>query len=305
MRKNKSVISVDKLTLCYKATGELVDRLNEYNELIDRDDCFRLVRVPSDEALFANCFHVMIKFSCGNAGGIVEKKLATLKTKLRSMDDSKVNYVWLYLENWAFYEVFGVYDGSKCNWLSSVDYIADELGLRLNNITDLHISLDTNLNFAKRIKHAQFSNDYEVILNGTLRSNKKEILGEILHTQTGDQCRLRTLTIYINPKKQDGLSLRIYDKKKELEKSHKSYIPKWHGLKDKNYRVELTVKNEHLKEFYKQQKGEVIPDELLMTTLASQQQSEDLLLEMLLYFSDRLLRFRFNGEPISIFQLKK
>lgn len=305
MRKNKSVISIDKLTLCYKATGELVDRLNEYNELIDRDDCFRLVRVPSDEALFANCFHVMIKFSCGNAGGIVEKKLATLKTKLRSMDDSKVNYVWLYLENWVFYEVFGVYDGSKCNWLSSVDYIADELGLRLNNITDLHISLDTNINFAKRIKHAQFSDDYEVILNGTLRSNKKEILGEILHTQTGDQCRLRTLTIYINPKKQDGLSLRIYDKKKELEKSHKSYIPKWHGLKDKNYRVELTVKNEHLKEFYKQQKGEVIPDELLMTTLASQQQSEDLLLEMLLYFSDRLLRFRFNGEPISIFQLKK
>ncbi|MFT0494911.1 hypothetical protein [Bacteroides thetaiotaomicron] len=76
-------------------------------------------------------------------------------------------------------------------------------------------------------------------------------------------------------------------------------------MKDKNYRVELTVKNEHLKEFYKQQKGEMIPDELLMTTLASQQQSEDLLFEMLLYFSDRLLRFRFNGKPISIFQLKK
>ncbi|MFT0494912.1 hypothetical protein [Bacteroides thetaiotaomicron] len=134
------------------------------------------------------------------------------------MDDSKVNYVWLYLENWVFYEVFGVYDGSKCNWLSSVDYIADELGLRLNNITDLHISLDTNINFAKRIKHAQFSDDYKVILNGTLRSNKKEILGEILHTQTGDQCRLRTLTIYVNPKKQDGLSLKIYDKKKGIRK---------------------------------------------------------------------------------------
>lgn len=302
MRKNKSVISVDKLTLCYKATGELVDRLNEYNELIDGDDCFRLVRVPSDEALFANCFHVMIKFSFGNAGGIVEKKLATLKTKLRSMDDSKVNYVWLYLENWVFYEVFGVYDGSKCNWLSCVDYIVDELGLRFNNITDLHISLDTNINFAKRIKHAQFSDDYKVILNGTLRFNKKEILGEILHIQTGDQCRLRTLTIYVNPKKQDGLSLKIYDKKKELEKSHKSYIPKWHGLKDKNYRVELTVKNEHLKEFY-QWKNETFPNELLMATLASQSQSQDLLFDMLYYFSNRLLRFSYNGKGISIFQL--
>ena len=110
------------------------------------------------------------------------------------------------------------------------------------------------------------------------------------------------MTIYVNPKKQDGLSLKIYDKKKELEKSHKSYIPKWHGLKDKNYRVELTVKNEHLKEFY-QWKNETFPNELLMATLASQSQSQDLLFDMLYYFSNRLLRFSYNGKGISIFQL--
>ena len=162
MRKKKSIISIDKLTLCYRATDEVIKKLNEYNELIDSDDSFRLVRVPSDEALFANSFHVMIKFPFGEAGhGFVERKFATLKTKLRSMDDSKVNYVWLYLENWVFYEVFGVYDGSKCNWLSSVDYIVDELGLRFNNITDLHVALDTNINFAKKIRHAQFDDDIE------------------------------------------------------------------------------------------------------------------------------------------------
>lgn len=101
--------------------------------------------------------------------------------------------------------------------MSCVDYIADELGLSLNNITNLHVALDTNINFAKKIKHAQFSDDYEVILNGKVRSNKKEVLDEILHIQTGDQCRLRTLTVYISPKKQDGLSLKVYDKKRELE----------------------------------------------------------------------------------------
>ena len=305
MRKKKSIISIDKLTLCYRATDEVVDKLNEYNELIDSDDCFTLVRVPSDEALFANSFHLMIKFPFGEAGnGFVERKFATLKTKLRSMEDDKVNYVWLYVENWVFYGVFGVYDGSKCNWLTCIDYIADELGLSLNNITDLHVALDTNINFAKKIRRAQFNDDYELILNGKVRSDKKEMLDEILHIQTGDQCRLKTLTIYISPKKKDGLSLKIYDKKKELEKSNKKYIPQWNGLKvkDKDYRVELTIKNEHLKEFY-QWKGGAIPDDLLMVTLASQSKSQDLLFDILYYFSNRLLRFRYDGKVISIFQL--
>lgn len=300
MRKKKSIISVDKLTLCYKATDEVIDKLNEYNELIDSDDSFTLVRVPSDEALFANSFHVMVSFD--GSGRTHQKKFATLKTKLRSMGDDKVNYVWLYIENWVFYEVFGIYDSGKCNWLACVDYIADELGLSLNNITDLHVALDTNINFAKKIKHAQFNDDYEVILNGKARLDKKEVLDEILHIQTGDQCRLKTLTICISPKKQDGLSLKVYDKKKELEKSNKKYIPQWNGLNDKDYRVELTIKNEHLKEFY-QWKGEVIPNELLMATLASQSQSQNLLFDMLYYFSNRLLRFRYGGKCISIFQL--
>ena len=98
------------------------------------------------------------------------------------------------------------------------------------------------------------------------------------------------------------MSLRIYDKKRELEKSNKTYISQWNELKYKNYRVELTTKNEHIKE-YCQWKGEAMPDELLMSILASQSQSQDLLFDMLYYFSNRLLRFRYNGKGVSIFQL--
>lgn len=301
MRKQDCVISIDKLTLCYRAKGEIIQKLNECNELIDSDDSFKLVRVPSDEALFANSFHVMIKFPCDNGEqGFVVRKFATLKTKLRSMEDA--NYVWLYIENWVFYAVFGVYNGSKCNWLSCVIYLAGELELSLNNVTELHIAIDTTINFAKKIRHAQFSNDYEVILNGKLRADKNKILNEILHVQTGDQHRLKTLTIYINPKKQDGLSLKIYDKKREMEKSNKEYISDWNGLKDKDYRVELSVKNEHLREYY-QNKGSIIPEEGLIVTLASQSESQELLFDMLYYFSNRLLRFRYAGKVISIFEL--
>lgn len=301
MRKHDCVISIDKLTLCYRANDEIVQKLNECNELIDSDDCFKLVRVPSDEALFANSFHLMIKYPRGGGEqGFVERKFATLKTRLRSMEGA--NYVWLYVENWVFYEIFIVSSRSKCNWLSCVDYVANELELSLNNITDLHIALDTTVDFAKKIRHAQFCDDYDVILNGKVRSDKKEVLNEILHLQTGDQHRLRTLTIYINPKKQDGLSLKIYDKKRELGKSNKEYIPKWSGLKDKDYRVELTLKNEHLKEYY-QNNGGTILDEALMVTLASQHESQELLFDMLYYFSNRLLRFRYQGKVISIFEL--
>ena len=68
MRKQEFVISIDKLTLCYRAKDEIIQELNECNELIDSDDCFRLVRVPSDEALFANSFHILIKFLTAMAG---------------------------------------------------------------------------------------------------------------------------------------------------------------------------------------------------------------------------------------------
>lgn len=304
MKKNKSIISVDKLTLCYVATDELVERLSKNNELVDRDDCFRLIRTKSDEAFFADSFDILIKIPKKNGeSGYIERKMATLTSKLRTMVDSKINYVWLYVDNWAFYEVFGIYDGSKCNWLSCIDYIANELGLLFNNITSFDIALDTNINFAKKIKRAQFNDDVEVILNGKVRKDKKEVLNEIGYYQTADQCRMRTLTIYVDQKKEDGLELRVYDKHREIEeKSHKVYIPVWNGLKNGSHRIELSIKNEHLKEFYIQ-KGQVIPDELLMTTLASQQQSESPLFEMLLYFSNRLLRFRFHGKPISIFQL--
>ena len=84
--------------------------------------------------------------------------------------------------------------------------------------------------------------------------------------------------------------------------SNKGYIPIWSGLEDKDYRVELSVKNEHLREYY-QNKGRTIPDQALMVTLASQTESQGLLFDMLYYFSNRLLRFRYEGKVISIFEL--
>lgn len=87
-----------------------------------------------------------------------------------------------------------------------------------------------------------------------------------------------------------------------MEKSNKKYIPNWNSLEDKNYRVELTLKNEHLKEYY-QNNGWTTPDEALMVTLASQSESQEILFNMLYYFSNRLLRFRYQGKTISIFEL--
>lgn len=309
MKKVKSVISVDKLTLCYVATSELIVRLNEINELIDSDGCFRLMRIPIDEALFANCFRVLIKIPQENGEcGYIEKEFATLKTKSHSKDGKKKNYVWLYVDNWVFYETFIVAYGNRCNWLGSVDYIADELKLIFNNITSMDIALDSNVNFANKIKRAQFCDDYTVKLNGKIRRNREEILNNILYISTGDQIKMRTTSVVVKPLKQNGLSLKVYNKTDELEKSSKEYIPKWINLNSTVYRAEVTLKNEHLKEFYAH-KGESIPNELLLAILANQNESQSVLSEMLHYFTDRLLMFNFNpehrgkGKTLSIFEL--
>lgn len=53
------MISIDKLALCYIATSELIEKLSEKDEndvLVDEYDydCFRLQRVPSEEAIYVN-----------------------------------------------------------------------------------------------------------------------------------------------------------------------------------------------------------------------------------------------------------
>lgn len=316
MRKIEAVISIDKLALCYIATGELIEKLSEKDEndvLVDEYDydCFRLQRVPSEEAIYVNFFNVLIKFPKENGkSGCIERKFATLKTKPRSMEEGKKNYIWLYIENWVFYEVFLTIQRSKCNWLSCVDYIVDELGLIFNNITSMDIALDGNVNIAKRIKHAQFDDAYTVKLNGTFRRNKEEVLDNILHISTGDQIKLRTTTIVAKPqkKKDEKLSLKVYNKTNELEKSSKRYISKWVDINSTIYRTEITIGNENLKEFYAH-KGECIPYELLLTTFANQSESQLILFEMMKYFSNRLLMFNYNpehkgkGETLSIFEL--
>ena len=53
MRKKKSIISIDKLTLCYRATDEVIRKLNEYDKLEDSDNSF----TPDTASLKGNLPH--------------------------------------------------------------------------------------------------------------------------------------------------------------------------------------------------------------------------------------------------------
>jgi len=299
MKGIKSMLSIDKLTLCYIANDELIDKLDNYDEIDDTDDCFRLKRIPSEDTLYMNGFNLMIKYPEKDAEGTTWRKFGTLRTKNRSVKNN--SYVWIYFENWVFYETF-ITNSEKHSWFCLTDYVIDELELTFNNITELHICFDSNINFAKRVKKAQFNDDYEVILNGKCRFDKEEILKEILYLQTGNQKRMKTISAYIHPQVKDGLSLRIYDKSEELKKSNKSYIKTWIDMDNNIHRVEVTTKNEHIKEYYKEKSPEM-KDETLIRLFASQQESQPILAEMIEYFANRLLRFRYKGNPISIFQI--
>lgn len=276
---------VDKLAICYTATDEVATQIKAMtNEIFD---CFRLVALPDNTSeIYTSSAAIM-----GDIPGEGERRVAVLNwgNKLLRNNENAKNYFWLYVENWLLY--FQLY--KKINSIGILDYITDTLHLEFKHLTGLDVAVDSNVNFAQRVKKLIFDKKTTVILNNRVRSDKKEVLDEILYVQTGDQVRFRSLTIYVKQKK-PGLTLKLYDKTHEIESSRKEYIRAWHDAKKRIYRAEVSLNREVLKD------SKIladIPNERLLTELAGNQQ---LLCDLFLEYSNRLLRFRIDEIDVAM-----
>lgn len=280
MNKTFSSIGIDKLTLCYTVTKDSVlHNITDEDTEIDLNE-FKLIRIES--AHYKNAFNILYRWDYNQDEGLSWHIFGTLKYGRYTDKENTVKMAWLYFDNRALYTPMY----PNVNTVILADYQIDTLGLELRNITELEIYFDTSKNATKAIKYMLRNKDITTILNGKVINDRKKNIVEILYMHTGTLDRYTDMSIYVKQKDKEGFELKVYNKKKEIQKSsHKDYILSWHQLKAPKtlYRIEVALKHQHLKEYINNNRVE------LSHNLFS---DKAFLLDCFLHFTKRLLHFR-------------
>ena len=156
--------------------------------------------------------------------------------------------------NAALYEQTISMHGEKYNHQSDIEYIADVLGLELNNYTEIELACDVNFNvIAKVQKLVKNYEEYDMIVNGKrIADENRKIEGFGEYFGRSRVKRDKYPTLYFKQANSDGLELKIYDKSKEIkeENPQKEYIEVWNDFgSQKVFRLELTIRNEQYKKW--------------------------------------------------------
>lgn len=196
------------------------------------------------------------------------------------------------------------------SYIGYMDYIFGELGLEVNNNTQIDIAGDTTANATKIIlDYIKRYEEIEMIYKGRVVSADEELedFGEFFTRKRAKRNKYPTL--YFQHKKSDGLSMRIYNKSKEIEQnSDKKYIEEWnnHG-KANTHRVEITIRNEEWKKFiaYLVREGAATPESLDCLTSFVLPTMERFLESAFDYTTSKLLYFRQGERKISLLDIIK
>jgi hypothetical protein len=272
MWKAKVNYNVDRLKICYKQPQELWDYLSTFNKE-DKIlyDSFSLLITDNGKSEGSEKESVKIKANViADDGGLLGEFVFNNSAKYEGK-------CFFEFENKALYTPLSYYMGEKYNYVCCIDYVASILNLEINNITLIEISADINHNPLPRInKLLTHHEDYDFIYNGKVVEDYTKILegvGEFYGRSRVKKNRYPTL--YLSQKKDDAPSIKIYDKRAEIEDNSKQYISEWNNnLNGTMYRIEVSVKNEDIKKFlslvqeYKEDYGTL---ELFLTHLGSQE----------------------------------
>jgi len=247
MKGKKYQVSVDKLTVCYKAPENIIKGLSEITKYeYPGDGCFKLTK--SESSMFENS----IKIDIINPNTNRYMTFGTLAFNKKLANCEQNNYVWLYFANRVFYTPF-IQKTSNIIHLS--EFITDHIGLEYNNITSLDLAVNSNINFAKKIKKAIFNPDLLPIIDGTVRSDLDAVIEEVLYIHKGNQKRYTDISVYIKqPETKGGAEIRTYDKSDELEDDDKEYIKEWSTISHP-HRIEISLKKNHIKKYLNNNKG--------------------------------------------------
>jgi len=287
MKGIKYRLNIDKLTLCYVAQRDIVDDLENTKEWIS--DGFRIDKLENIETNNETFLKVSI-LEPTKEKTYKEYAIIKIGNKFEKEEDNK-RYVWIMIDNKVFY-------GYKkySNDLSYIYYIAESLKLEFNNITEIHIALNSNINWFNKVKKAIRNLLLTPIILNKKYPNEKEIIDKILYLHTADRKRYRTDTMIIKNADKD-MEIDLYDKSNEISDTNKEYIREDFGIKSNIFRNEVRLKKTALKDYldYRELKWEDFYMRLI---------DFDFLFDVYNFFQNKIIRFaNRKRETISILEL--
>lgn len=257
MRAKLGKISIDRLKLCYRHNHELFDYLiSEFNlngkseneRTIDFYD-FLLVLLDHEEEDDKTVKMIVA------ADFFMDGEMHRLGNFEFSVVGMYRQYCFFEFTNKSLYTPFSVMNGNKSNVMCFIDYIADTLHLEFNNVTLAELAFDSNVNIIARLrKTIKDIHGFDMFLNGSMVKDSKCRLNNYGEYYSRSRERItKQPTIYFKQAKDTGLSMRIYNKSRQMQESELAklnYIPDWLDFGEQQiYRAEITIRNTDIADF--------------------------------------------------------
>lgn len=176
---------------CYLADKEVIEYLNRINYEDDFYNKFRLNRIEGAGLIYDNVIQVQVQ----NPNSLEWMLFGKLCYTEKRQDNEGNIYIWFEIENEVFYTPLY----KNMNILVFLNTITDELELVNNNITTLDIAMDSNINFAKRIKKAIFNKNLIPIVNRKSYDDEREKIDGVRFNYGCNRLRLLDVAIYNSP----------------------------------------------------------------------------------------------------------
>mgnify|MGYP000734327538 FL=1 len=246
-------LNIDALRLCYEITDPHnidIVRTSDIGEEVDFM-YFYLRRIEGKH------FKFVYEIRYNDAG--IDKLFGELRLGIN--DDKEENNrhsnglskAWISIDNRVLYS----------DEIYYLEFIENNLGLELHNITTLDLCLDLSNDIARMIRKLIRNNKITTFLNGKEVLDRSQDRPEITYISSGNMDRDKYLTVCVKQKKamkdkSRGSTLTAYNKKAEIaNSSSKKYIEEFYGNPDKLYRLEVHLNNDEVKEYLNRTRQEL------------------------------------------------
>ena len=279
--KDRYRLNIDRLEICYTASISTAEELKD-TAFMEREG-YRLIAQESENK------ETILQVEVLEPNSTEWLRFGTLKIGSTFEDeDAPFRYVWIKIDNMVLYTP--LYPTTSI--ASFLYFITEDLSLSYNNITRLDIAVDSSVNYPVRIKKAIRDLELTPVILRKAYPEPKEIIDKLLYIHSGDRLRYRTTTISISSKDKDT-ALCAYNKTEEIQESGKDYITEWDEIKPTIYRLEVRLKRAALIDYL--EKRSLSFEDIYYRLL-----DKELLFDMFLFYSDRLLHFRKGRSLLSV-----